>query len=77
MYNGAPVTWASRIARAVASPSSSGGLVRPCHPGSVCPLASACATSTSIAMPFSACIMIVAPLLAARCIACRISPSVA
>src|SRR5215468_5726561 len=53
MYSGAPVTWASLIALAVASPSSSGGLVRPCQPGSVPPLASACATSTSIAMPFS------------------------
>jgi hypothetical protein len=77
MYSGAPVTRASWIARDVASPSSSGGRVNPCCTGSVRPSDSACATSSSIAMPFSACIMIVAPVPDAFCIARRISPSVA
>ena len=31
--------------------------------------------STSMAMPFSACIMIMAPLFGAVCMACRIWPS--
>ena len=77
MYSGEPDTLASVIAREVASPSSSGGRVRPCCTGSVLPAASACATSWSIAMPFSACIMTIAPDRAACCIASRISPSVA
>jgi hypothetical protein len=37
----------------------------------------ACATSSSIAMPFSACIMTIEPVSVAFCIARRISPSVA
>ncbi len=76
-YSGDPVTWASTMARWVASASSSGGRVSPCCTGSVFPSASALATSWSIAMPFSACIMITAPVSAALCIARRISPSVA
>jgi hypothetical protein len=71
------VTFASWIAREVASPSSSGGRVIPCSTGSVRPDAIAWATSSSIAMPFSACIMIIAPVSVAFCIARRISPSVA
>ena len=43
--------------------------------GSVSPRASACCTSTSMAMPFSACIMIIAPHSAAVCMARRIWPS--
>jgi hypothetical protein len=43
--------------------------------GSVSPRESACAASTSIAMPFSACIMIMAPLFDAFCIARRTWPS--
>ena len=77
MYSGDPVTPASVMARWVASASSSGGRVRPCWTGSVLPAASACATSWSIAMPFSACIMITAPVSAARVMARTISPSVA
>ena len=77
MYSGQSATRARVIARLVASPSSSGGLVRPWYTGSVRPAAMACATSWSIAMPFSACIMIVAPVRDACCIASRISPSVA
>ena len=77
MYSGEPVTLARVIAREVASPSSSGGRVSPCSTGSVRPLASACATSWSIAMPFSACIMTIPPMSRAFCIARRISPSVA
>ena len=76
-YSGAPVTWARVMARWVASASSSGGRVSPCCTGVVFPAASARATSWSIAMPFSACIMISAPLSAARSMARRISPSVA
>jgi hypothetical protein len=77
MYSGQRATWARTIAREVASPSSSGGRVRPCCTGSVRPAASAWATSWSMAMPFSACIMTIAPDRAACCIASRISPSVA
>ena len=77
MYSGAPVTPASAIARLVASPSSTAGLVSPRCTGSVSPRASARATSSSIAMPFSACIMIIAPDSAALNMACVISPSVA
>ena len=77
MYSGQSATFASVIARLVASPSSSGGRVRPCCTGSVRPAATACATSWSIAMPFSACIMIVAPMRDASCMPSRISPSVA
>ena len=40
--------------------------------GSVSPRSTACAASTSMAMPFSACIMIVAPLFDALCMARRI-----
>ena len=78
MYSGAPVTAASVMARLVASASSSGGRVRPCctrrRSG---PAAMACATSSSMAMPFSACIMVSAPMRSACCMASRISPSVA
>ena len=77
MYSGAPVTPASVMARLVASASSSGGRVRPCCTGSVFPAARACATSWSMAMPFSACIMITAPVPAARVMARTMSPSVA
>ena len=77
MYSGQPATSASVMAREVASPSSSGGRVRPCSTGSVRPDAIACATSWSMAMPFSACIITVAPERAACCMASRISPSVA
>ena len=77
MYSGQPATLASVMARDVASPSSSGGRVRPWYTGSVRPAASACATSWSMAMPFSACIITVAPERAACCMASRISPSVA
>ena len=63
-YSGAPVTSASVIARGVASLSSSGGRVSPCCTGVGLPARPAPrATSWSIAMPFSACIMISAPLL--------------
>ena len=47
----------------------------PWYFGSVSPRASACAASTSMAMPFSACIMITAPLSDAFCMARRIWPS--
>jgi hypothetical protein len=77
MYSGQFATFASVIAREVASPSSSGGRVSPWLTGSVCPAAIACATSWSMAMPFSACIITVAPERAACCMASRISPSVA
>ena len=77
MYSGEPVTRARVMARWVASASSSGGRVSPCCTGSVFPAASACATSWSIAMPFSACIMITAPVSAALVMARTISPSVA
>ena len=64
------------IARWVASSSVSHGRVMPWYCGSVSPRASAWAMSTSMAMPFSACIMIVAPLVVgAVCMACRIWPS--
>ena len=63
------------IARWVASSSVSHGRVVPWYFGSVSPRASDWAMSTSMAMPFSACIMIVAPLLWAVCMACRIWPS--
>ena len=76
MYSGQlPATPASTMARLVASPSSTDGRVRPWYFGSVSPRASACCTSTSMAMPFSACIMIMAPLSDARCMARRIWPS--
>ena len=77
MYSGQSATLASVIAREVASPSSSGGRVKPWFTGAVRPAASACATSWSMAMPFSACISTVAPERAACCMASRISPSVA
>ena len=77
MYSGQSATLASVMARDVASPSSSGGRVRPWYTGSVWPAASACATSWSMAMPFSACMQMVAPSRAACCMASRISPSVA
>ena len=63
------------MARLVASPSRRGGLVMPWYTGSVWPLAAACSASTSMAMPFSACMLIRAPLLAAFCMALRIWPS--
>ena len=63
------------MARWVASPSSAEGRVYEWYFGSVSPRASAWATSTSMAMPFSACIMIVAPQSAAVCMARRIWPS--
>ena len=66
---------ASMIARCVASSSVSHGRVSPWYFGAVSPRASACATRTSIAVPFSACIMIIEPLPAAVCIARRIWPS--
>ena len=63
------------IARWVASSSVSHGRVSPWLIGSVSPRASAWATRTSMAMPFSACIMIIAPFSRAFCIARRIWPS--
>ena len=76
MYSGTlPATLASWIARCVASPSSSAGRVKEWYFGSVSPRARAWATSTSMAMPFSACIMIIAPDSPAFCIARRIWPS--
>ena len=76
MYSGTlPATLASWMARCVASPSSSAGRVKAWYFGSVSPRASAWATSTSMAMPFSACIMIIAPDSPAVCIARRIWPS--
>ena len=76
MYSGTlPATLASWIARCVASPSSSAGRVSEWYFGSVSPRAIAWATSTSMAMPFSACIMIIAPDSFAVCIARRIWPS--
>ena len=63
------------IARLVASASVSQGRVSPWLIGAVSPRASACCTSTSMTMPFSACIMIIAPLLAAVCMARRTWPS--
>ena len=59
-----------------ASPSISAGRVRPWKMGSVCPRARAAITMASMAMPFSACIMMRAPLPAARSIAWRMSLSV-
>src|ERR687887_2847852 len=67
-YNGQPATRASWIARFVASPSVSGGLVSACQCGSVWPSASAFFTSTSIASPFSACTITSAPVSAATSI---------
>ncbi|MEJ7719388.1 MAG: hypothetical protein WKF58_02605 [Ilumatobacteraceae bacterium] len=67
-----PATFDSEIARCVASASSSAGRVNEWNFGSVSPRASAWATSTSMAMPFSACIMIIAPDSPAFCIARRI-----
>ena len=52
------------------------GRVMPWKYGAVSPRASACCTRTSIAEPFSACIMISPPLPAAVCMACTICPSV-
>jgi hypothetical protein len=63
------------IARWVASASVSQGRVAPWYFGSVSPRASACCTSTSMAMPFSACIMISEPFPAAVCMARTIWPS--
>ena len=67
-----PATSASTIARLVASPSSAERRTMPWCTGSVSPRSTAWAASTSIAMPFSACIMIVAPLFEALCMARRI-----
>lgn len=74
-YSGAPATWASRMARWVASASRRALRTSPWKRGSVSPRARACSTRTSIAMPFSACIMIRPPFSAARCMARRICPS--
>ena len=75
-YSGTlPATLASWMARLVASASSSTGRVKEWNFGSVSPRASAWAMSTSMAMPFSACIIIVAPDSPAFCIARRIWPS--
>ena len=54
------------IARWVASSSVSHGRVVPWYFGSVSPRASAWATSTSMAMPFSACIMIMRAVVGRR-----------
>ena len=75
MYSGVPATSASWMARLVASPSSRGGRVMPWYTGSVWPLAAAWAAMTSMAMPFSACIMMSPPLWWACCMARRILPS--
>ncbi len=75
-YSGTlPATVASWIARLVASPSSAAGRVKLWYRGSVSPRARACPTRTSMAIPFSACIMIIAPDSPAFCIARRICPS--
>ena len=72
MYSGTlPATFASWIARFVASPSSSAGRVSAWYFGSVSPRAMAWAMSTSMAMPFSACIIIMAPDSSAFCVGPR------
>ncbi len=76
MYSGTlPATLESTMARFVASPSSRLGRLIEWYFGSVSPLARCCCTSTSMAMPFSACIMIMAPFSLAVCMARRIWPS--
>ena len=50
------------MARFVASPSVSGGRVRACQIGSLCPAATASLTRMSIASPFSACTITSAPV---------------
>jgi len=62
IYNGAPATTGQPDRRGVASPSRSGGRDSRDKPDRSGPGPSACSTRTSIAMPFSACIMISAPL---------------
>ena len=66
-YSGLPATWASWMARFVASPSSCGGRVFACQRGSRFPSAIACLTRMSIASPFSPWIIVSAPVSRASC----------
>ena len=63
------------MTRLVASPSKMGLRARPWPIGSVVPAATVWAATTSIAIPFSACIMISPPFFAVCCIARKIAPS--
>ena len=75
MYTGAPATRASSIVRWVASASSRAWRTTPWYRGSVWPRSRAWAMSTSMAGPFSACIITSPPLDDARCMARRTWPS--
>jgi len=63
MYTGTPAISAMAMARCTASASASGGRVSAWYTGAVFPSASARAISTSITLPFSACMQMSAPFL--------------
>ena len=63
------------MTRFVASPSKTALRARPWPIGSVVPAATVWAATTSMAIPFSACIMISPPFFAVCCIARKIAPS--
>ncbi len=63
------------MTRLVASPSSTGERLVPWKYGSVLPTAKFWPATTSMARPFSACIMISPPFFLVCCIAWKIAPS--
>ena len=63
------------MTRFVASPSKTALRASPWPIGSVVPDSTVCSATTSMAIPFSACIMISPPLSAVRCIARKMAPS--
>ncbi len=63
------------MTRFVASPSMTGERLTPWKYGSVLPASAFCPATTSMAIPFSACIMISPPFFAVCCMARKMAPS--